>query len=255
MESKKNILILIPARYASTRFPGKPLTLISGKPMIQWTYIHCREAESASVGTGLKFQVAVVTDDERIERAVRDFGGQVLRVDDPVRSGSERVALAYQRYFKEASLVLNVQGDEPFLRGKELVRLAQAHLDSSAPLYTMVQKRRDLASFGDPHRVKVVLSASSGRCWYFSRSPIPFGARQWYLHIGVYSYKLQALEQFVLASPSPHEELEGLEQLRALELGLEVKALEVSENLTALGGVDSPGDIPEGERGPHGQNP
>ena len=123
------ILALIPARFQSTRFPGKPLTPLLNRPMIQWVYENIQS-------DGIK--AVVVTDDERIETAVRGFGGEVVRVDDAVTTGSERIQLAYERHFSQDNfkVVINVQGDEPLLKASELKRLAEFHLQGNYPVST-----------------------------------------------------------------------------------------------------------------------
>ena len=240
---KANILILIPARYASLRFPGKSLAKIHGKSMIERIYHNCLETK----GNGsLHFHVAVVTDDDRIEQEVKGFKGEVFRIDDIVDSGTDRVALAFKRYFKGQNwdLIINMQGDEPLLPGEELERLARAHLASPFPVYTLVKENPIDDHFDDSGKVKTIFCQQNGQCLYFSRNPIPFSAEKWYLHIGVYSYRPAALLQFTQIPPSYYEKLERLEQLRALENGMTVGALETTKTLL---GVDTPDDIVRAE--------
>ena len=134
---KTNVLILIPARYSSSRFPGKPLAVIAGMPMIERVYKNARAASFESSKSGLEFHTAVVTDHIKIEKAVKEFSGNVLRVDDSVRTGTDRAALAFRRHFlqKNFQLVINLQGDEPLLSGKTLFKLAQNHLASFRPYF------------------------------------------------------------------------------------------------------------------------
>lgn len=240
---RPNGLILIPARYASTRFPGKPLALLAGKSMIQRVYENCSS-------TGM--ECCVVTDDERIENHVRSFEGRVCRIDDDVPSGTERIQLAYKRYFsnKNFDLVINVQGDEPLLKAEIINKLAHFHRHSSFDVTTLVKKMPKLeGDFLDPNKVKVVFSEASGRCHYFSRSPVPFvrdekpGIREnshWYLHIGVYSYHPHALNSFCLSAAGYYENLEKLEQLRGLDIGLSYGAVSMTD---FLAGVDTPEDL------------
>jgi 3-deoxy-manno-octulosonate cytidylyltransferase (CMP-KDO synthetase) len=234
-----SIVILIPARYGSSRFPGKPLAKIRGISMIERVYTNCKNSG---------FQTAVVTDNNEIEEHVKKFGGNVLRVDDDVPSGSERIALAYDRYYKNKSvdLVINVQGDEPLLQGDVLKELAKFHLNSAYPIATLIRPRKSSeVDFKNPNVVKALWAEKTGSCLYFSRQSIPYdrdGGREydWFQHVGVYSYKPEALLQFVKLPASKHEELERLEQLRALDHGLSIGAIQTTQKLI---GVDVPEDI------------
>lgn len=245
--SNKRILILIPARFSSSRFPGKPLAMINGRTMIQRVLENCAQTSHP----GFEFSAYVVTDDERIEGHVRTFSSNVVRVDEDVNSGTLRIELAYQRYFKNEhfDLIINVQGDEPLLEGKDLVGLSRFHLASSFDIATLVKKRPGFgAEFSDPNKVKVAMSEQTGRAFYFSRAPIPFKRDQgdnqdtdyWFLHIGVYSYRPAALSAFSRAQESRLENLEKLEQLRALEIGLSMGAFAIASTIM---GVDHPDDI------------
>ena len=235
---RSKILILIPARYASSRYPGKPLAMIKDKPMIAWVYEHALAVQDPA----WEVIVRVVTDDDRIAQTVEG---------DEVSTGTERIFLAYQRYFKteKISLVINLQGDEPLLTPTDLEQLIRYHLASSFSLATMVQKKEAGPDFYDINRVKVIYSPASGECHYFSRAAIP--ARRdgqvthWYLHIGVYSFRPQALEEFCQAGKSYYEDLEKLEQLRAIEHGQTIGAVAIT---TPLQSVDCPADIKEVER-------
>ena len=237
----KKILLFIPARLQASRFPGKLLAPIKNQSLIHRVWQNCRGVSAA----GLSFEVAVVTDSEEIEGHVASFGGRVFRVDDAVSSGSERVFLGWKRFVAEqVELVLNIQGDEPLLLGSDLQNLAQFHLDSDFDIATLVTRRED-AEWQNPHNVKVAWNSASGRCLYFSRSPVPFEAgenpvRQWWHHAGVYSYRPRALEIFCEAPRGECEQREQLEQLRALELGLSIGALSLDKKLV---GVDVPADV------------
>lgn len=244
--SKKRVLILIPARFASTRFPGKPLALISGISMIQRVLTNCSHAHA----TGFEFDSYVVTDDQRVEDHVKTFSENVVRVDDDVISGTLRIELAYKKYFQDKNfdLVINVQGDEPLLDSSDLVRLAKFHLESSFDIATLVKKQIGLTGdFLDPNKVKVAMSEENGRAFYFSRASIPYKRDAndtmndyWFLHIGVYSYKPQALIKFAAHKETRLENREKLEQLRALEIGLSIGAHETE---SVVIGVDVPHDI------------
>lgn len=232
-------VVLIPARYNSSRFPGKPLAPILGVSMIQRVYQNC-EASG--------FECAVVTDDSRIEDHVKAFGGKVLRVDDDVPSGSERIALAYERYYKKDNfeIIINVQGDEPLLDGSILRELARYHTASSDEMATLIRPRSSLEEdFLNPNVVKAVYCEKTKKCLYFSRASLPYSRDaqkdyKWYQHIGVYSYRAEALENFVKLPESLLEKTERLEQLRALENKMSIGAI-ISEQL--LVGVDVLEDI------------
>ena len=234
-----SVVVLIPARFGSSRFPGKPLAQIAGRSMIERVYSNCKASG---------FETAVVTDNEEIETHVKSFGGIVLRVDDDVPSGSERIALAYQRFFEatKADLVINVQGDEPLLKGDVLKELAEFHLKSSYPITTLLRARHvSEEDFKNPNVVKAIWSEQTKQCLYFSRQSLPYdrdGGRDynWYQHIGVYSYRPEALLAFVKMPMSKLEDLEKLEQLRALENGYSLGAILTTQKLM---GVDVPEDI------------
>ena len=234
-----NYLILVPARFGSSRFPGKPLAKINGKSMIEYVMENC---------TKYGFDWSIVTDNEDIEREVLKFGGHVVRVDDDVSTGSERIALAYKRYFsqkKQYEQVINVQGDEPLLTADIIQKIAKEHSQSDFDIYTAVKKRISSDSeFKNPNIVKCIKSSINSQCLYFSRESIPFNKTEekfnWFQHIGLYSYKPTALVSFVGFKESFYEKYEKLEQLRALENGLTIGASEVEVNLI---GVDTPDDI------------
>lgn len=246
--SKKSVLILIPARFASTRFPGKPLAMISGKSMISRVLDNCLKASNPDI----QFEAFVVTDSDEVEAHIKENSGHVVRVDDDVISGTLRIELAYKRFFKAKNydLVINVQGDEPLLEGSDLVRLAEFHLNNPFDITTLVKKQMGFDTvFQDPNKVKVAMSETTGKAFYFSRAAIPFkrdigvdvhGADYWFLHIGVYSYKPDSLSQFAKAPVSRLEDLEKLEQLRALELGMTIGAM---ETMSVVMGVDHPEDV------------
>jgi 3-deoxy-manno-octulosonate cytidylyltransferase (CMP-KDO synthetase) len=238
------VVVLIPARFASSRFPGKPLAMISGKSMIERVFANCKESG---------FPTYVVTDHDGIERHVKEFGGQVLRIDDDVPSGSERIALAFERHLKNENpeLVINVQGDEPLLKGNVLKDLAEFHLDSKFDIATLLRERSVREEdFKNPNVVKAVFSPVSKQCLYFSRQSLPYdrdGGRDysWYQHIGVYSYRPSALMSFVKLPVARLEDLEKLEQLRALENQMTLGAIMTTQKLI---GVDVPDDIKKVER-------
>ena len=237
----ENVLVLIPARYQSTRFPGKPLAKINDKYMIELVYNSCLHPG---------FDVCVVTDDERIEKVVKGFQGQVVRVDDDVQSGTERIYLAYQRAFSEKNYkyIINVQGDEPLVDPQILEDIVNFQMQNEFDIATVVKARKsELDDYINPNNVKAVLCLDSGRCLYFSRSPVPFArdheAREhlvWHHHIGIYSFKVDSLVRFCEKAPSRLELLESLEQLRALEMGMSIGAIVTKKKLM---GVDTEEDI------------
>ena len=253
--SKKRVLILIPARFASSRFPGKPLAMIAGQSMIQRVLLNCLEAVHADI----EFESYVVTDDQKIEDHVKTFSKNVVRVDDDVISGTLRIELAYNRFFKNKNfdLVINVQGDEPLLKAADLVGLAQFHLKKDFDITTLVKKQMSFDNvFNDPNKVKVAMSEETGRAFYFSRAAIPYKRETktsemdyWFLHIGVYSYRPEGLSRFAGAAESRLEYLEKLEQLRALEIGLSIGAYPTT---SLIMGVDHPEDIKKVEEVLHG---
>jgi 3-deoxy-manno-octulosonate cytidylyltransferase (CMP-KDO synthetase) len=233
------VVILIPARFASTRFPAKPLAKILGVSMIERVYKNC-----AASG----FPTFVVTDHNEIESEVKRFGGKALRVDDDVPSGSERIALAFERHCRELKpdLVINVQGDEPLLKGDVLKELAQFHLGSQFDVATIVRERKaSEEDFKNNNVVKAVYVEDTGECLYFSRESLPHdrdgkNQHKWFHHIGVYSYLPEALAAFVKLPMGKLENLEKLEQLRALENGMKIGAVKTTQKLI---GVDVPEDI------------
>jgi 3-deoxy-manno-octulosonate cytidylyltransferase (CMP-KDO synthetase) len=237
-------LVLIPSRYDSSRFPGKPLATFANNSMISHVY---ERAASLKQLMGGEIEVAVVTDDDRIENHLKAKGQNVVRVDDPVESGTERIFLAWQRYFKERSFdfIINVQGDEPLLEGRDLQELLEFHHKSVFDIATIVSEKTDFSEFGDPNRVKAVYEKEDGRCHYFSRASVPHDRdggllKSWYLHIGVYSYRVDALKKFCKNPVSELERIEKLEQLRALGLGLTLGAVQAKHEFI---GVDLPEDI------------
>lgn len=238
------VLVLIPARYASSRFPGKPLAVISKKSMIQRVYDNCSKINADLPGS----LVSVVTDDDRIEKHVLGFGGNVVRVDDDVPSGSERIALALERFYsdQEWDLVINVQGDEPLIESDLLFRLASYHSSSRFDMTTVVKPFSGFTDeHKDPNKVKAIFSPIKGQCLYFSRARLPYYREEkqeqsWHLHIGIYSFRPKVLKEFCKLSDSYYENIEKLEQLRALENGYTIGAIETEMTLM---GVDVPSDI------------
>ena len=234
-----NVFGIIPARYASSRFPGKPLAQIAGKPMVQWVYERVRSSEVSGL--------AVATDDERIAQCVRGFGGQVVMTSPDHASGTDRcgeAALSMQPADKD--VVINIQGDEPLISPREIHLLASAFEDRSVQIATLVNPFQDDTLLHNPNVVKVV-KAKNGNVLYFSRSPVPYlresGAtppKNYYRHIGVYAYRYGVLKDIVKLPTSELENSEKLEQLRWLENGYTIRALECDYQGI---GVDTPEDL------------
>jgi 3-deoxy-manno-octulosonate cytidylyltransferase (CMP-KDO synthetase) len=218
-----SVLCVIPARYGSKRFPGKPLASKTGKPLIQHVYETARRARRVD-------EVLVATDDRRIQAAVEAFGGRAARTRPDHGCGTDRVAEAAAR-FPEAEIVLNLQGDEPDLAPKWLDRLvALMQADAGIELATLAGPL-DADGAGDPNQVKVVLDAR-GDALYFSRAFIPWArdgegsrAAALLLHHGVYGFRAGALQEFARMPPTPLERTEKLEQLRWLEHGRRIRVL------------------------------
>ncbi|MEL7059154.1 MAG: 3-deoxy-manno-octulosonate cytidylyltransferase [Acidobacteriota bacterium] len=232
----------IPARFASTRLPGKPLIELAGEPMIRHVV---RRAEEA----GVFERVVVLTDDERIASAAESFGGDVEMTPAECASGTDRIAWATRRW-PAAGAVVNIQGDEPLVDPAALARLGRCLAGrDGAPQADMVTLAAPLegARIDDPNVVKVVCR-SDGRALYFSRSPIPHrrhpdeGGAEALHHVGVYGYRRDVLLHLAALRPSPLERAEGLEQLRALEHGVDLVVLSLDQ--PAVPGVDTEDDVP-----------
>ena len=228
-------LCVIPARYASTRLPGKPLADICGKPMI------CRVLERASRAQKPE-KVIVATDDERIYDAVRAEGGEALltRADHP--TGTDRLAEVAEAY-PEVDLIVNVQGDEPLIEPSVIDDLiAPFEMDENLPMATVMVRMEDAAEQLNPNNVKVVVD-KLGYALYFSRSLVPYpraAAGPVYKHIGIYAYRRDFLLRYARLEPTPLERAESLEQLRALEYGYGIRVLETDCRFV---GVDTPEDL------------
>jgi 3-deoxy-manno-octulosonate cytidylyltransferase (CMP-KDO synthetase) len=229
--------VVIPARYASSRFPGKPLAEIGGRPMV----VHVCERARASGA----LQVAVATDDERIANAVRAAGHRVLMTRADHASGTDRLAeAAAQLGLAADAIVVNVQGDEPLIAPGLIAEVA-AVLERSpqASMSTACHAIHDEASLANPNVVKVVLDAQ-GYALYFSRSRIPFprdAAPETYRHLGIYAYRAAFLAQYTQLAPSPLEIAEALEQLRALWHGFRIAVTVTDREVPP--GVDTPSDL------------
>ena len=219
-------IAIIPARYASTRFPAKPLALLGGKPIIQRVY----ERVSQAFG-----HVCVATDDDRIYKAVKSFGGQVVMTSTSHRSGTDRCYEAYGKLGIEADVVVNVQGDEPFIDLSQLEEIKRCFDDATTQIATLVKPFAADAPFeaiANPNSPKVVVS-NDDYALYFSRSVIPYlrgipqeewVAKHRYLkHIGLYAYRTEVLKDITSMPQGELEQCESLEQLRWLQAGLRIK--------------------------------
>lgn len=222
---------VIPARYGSTRFPGKPLALIKGRPMIQWVYEAARGARRLE-------RVIVATDDERIVAACRGFGAEAVMTSPDLRSGTERVAEVSHNI--DNKIIINIQGDEPLLSSGLIDRLVEALQDPAVRMASLMRRETDLSLLADPNRVKVVVD-KAGWALYFSRSGLPSGAGDYFFqHIGIYGYRKELLREFCAWPPTRLERTERLEQLRALENGVRIKMVETDHPALS---VDVPQDI------------
>ena len=237
------ILGVLPSRWGSTRFPGKPLHLIAGKPLIQHVWERCQQCSRLD-------EVIVATDDERIRDAVIAFGGKVAMTSPDHPTGTDRIAEA-ARAVPQATHIVNIQGDEPLIDPALIDELAAAM--AADPTLDMATAANPLdpadPAVQDPNVVKVAI-ALDGRALYFSRSPLPFFRNPVeglpvLRHKGIYAYQRSFLERFVMWPPSPLEKAESLEQLRALENGASIKVLITSDTSP---GVDTPEQAREIER-------
>lgn len=252
MEQKQYTYIgIIPARYASTRFPGKPLVDICGKPMIQRVYEQARKVLAI---------VIVATDDERIRACVQGFGGQVVMTSPSHKCGTDRVEEAYEIYMAAQTrplpddevVVINIQGDEPFIQPFQIEAIMSCFPTEIATLVKPFTAEDTLEDLMNPNSPKVVFSGQTGEAIYFSRSVIPYlrgvDKSEWllhgkfYRHIGMYAYRADVLKRITHMSQTPLELAESLEQLRWIEKGVKVKVA-VCDAYSM--GIDTPEDLQE----------
>jgi 3-deoxy-manno-octulosonate cytidylyltransferase (CMP-KDO synthetase) len=244
-------IVVIPARYASTRFPGKPLALLKGLPLIQHVYQNSLNARLAS-------EVIVATDSETIFETVMSFGGKAVITSPDHQSGTDRIAEVAAAM--NCDIMVNVQGDEPLIRPEMIDAVISVLDDNRASLGTLAIPIRDSREIFDPNVVKVVFDAE-GFAWYFSRAPIPYHRDEWndplaqsremraksdlvvrdcFKHVGIYSYRRDVLLKLSSLPPARLELIEKLEQLRAIENGFRIKVRETSFETI---GVDTPQDL------------
>ena len=231
---------VIPARYRSKRFDGKALALLGGRPMIQHVYEKARRASRLA-------ELVVATDDERIANVIQGIGGKALMTSPDHPSGTDRVAEAAAAI--EADVVVNIQGDEPFISAKAIDQAVEPFLErEDVEMTTLMRAIEDEETLRDPNVVKVVVDRD-GFALYFSRSPIPFARRserfQAYEHIGLYAYRKDFLLAFARLAPTELEYTEGLEQLRALEHGYRILAVATTHHVGVS--VDTPTDLAKAE--------
>jgi 3-deoxy-manno-octulosonate cytidylyltransferase (CMP-KDO synthetase) len=244
--------VIIPARFASTRLPGKPLLDIAGKPMVQHVYERAKQSDAE--------QVIIATDDERIADVASGFGAQVCMTSSAHESGTDRLQEVVETLgFSQQDIVVNVQGDEPLIPPAVINQVASNLAnDQQAAIATLVEKITDTETVFDVNAVKVVMDKNN-RALYFSRAPMPWFRDGWqsavndaanqplpssvnyYRHIGIYAYRVSFLHQFVTWEASPLELTEKLEQLRAMENGALILAEESIEAIPA--GVDTEHDL------------
>lgn len=234
-------IAIIPARYESTRFPGKPLALLKGKPMVQWVYENVVNAVE---------KVWVATDDDRILNATKGFGGQAIKTMTTHQSGTDRCAEAAQKLAEryDFDVVINVQGDEPFIQ-KEQIELLKSCFSGETQIATLIKKIESTEELLNPNRPKVVID-NKKNALYFSRSPIPYirnaGKNDWlqhqifWAHVGMYAYKTDVLQKITCLKQGKLELAESLEQLRWIENGFKISTVETTYQSV---GIDTPEDM------------
>ena len=241
-------IAIIPARYASTRFPGKPLAILGGKTVIQRVYEQVKKALD---------NVVVATDDQRIFNHVIDFGGKAVMTGTNHRSGTDRCWEAFLNNRGNEDIIINVQGDEPFIRPEQIETIKQCFKDETTDIATLVKPFNPLGSYEElenPNTAKVVFD-SNMNALYFSRSIIPYlrgvdktvwpSKHQYFTHLGMYAYRADVLKQITEFAPSSLEIAESLEQLRWLENGLKIK-VGITQHSSI--GIDTPNDLERAEQ-------
>ncbi len=230
--------IVIPARFSSTRFPGKLLALLSGKPVIRWVVENALEVKEC--------KIVLATDSEKIAEVISDLKDvRVIMTPSDIPSGTDRVAFAVKD-LPSPEFVINLQGDEPLLSSELIEILLENHLESDLDIFTLARKLREDEDPSDQNLVKVVFDRY-GKALYFSRSPVPFYKKtsgDYFIHIGIYSYRYNSLEKFISLSQSPLERAEKLEQLRALENEMSIGVKVVDYNGV---GIDTEDDLRRAE--------
>ncbi len=232
------VMGIIPARYASTRFPGKPLAMLNGRPMIQHVY-------DRAVRSTLLTDVIVATDDQRIYDIIKEFGGEAIMTSPNHATGTDRIAEVAAK-MTGVDIIVNIQGDEPLIDPASIDAAIQPMLiEPMIPMVSLMAALNDPKRAADPNVVKVVVD-NDNFALYFSRSPIPYlrdgaiSASQWKKHIGLYAFRRNFLLKYAAMQPTNLEQIEKLEQLRALENGYKIKMVEVEDHSI---GVDTPEDF------------
>jgi len=235
------ILGIIPARYASTRFPGKPLVDIAGKSMIQRVYEQAKKCAQLS-------EVIVATDDDRIFEHVQGFGGKTVMTSSTHQSGTDRCAEVAEKH-PEYDVIINIQGDEPYIDPEQISKLISCFNDTDTQLATLIKKVSNEQELHSTNSPKVIINKNS-EAIYFSRSPLPHIRGQepqnwlqhftYFKHIGIYGYRADILKQITKLPVSPLEKAESLEQLRWIENGYKIKVAETEIETIA---IDTPEDL------------
>ena len=242
------VLAIIPARYASTRFPAKPLAQLGGKPIVQRVYEQVKKVVE---------RVVVATDDERIFDAIVSFGGEVVMTSPNHKSGTDRCAEAYEKLGYEADIIINVQGDEPFIATEQIETLVKCFENKAIDIATLVKPfsaEGGIDALENPNSPKVVMN-EQGEAIYFSRSVVPYlrdvERSEWlkhhtfYKHIGIYAFRAKTLGEITQLAQSPLEKAEKLEQLRWLENGYKI-GVGITDIETI--GIDTPEDLERAEQ-------
>lgn len=241
---KNDFIGIIPARYSSTRFPGKPLSILGGKPVIQRVY----EQTSKVLNN-----VCVATDDERIYNKVIEFGGNAVMTRADHKSGTDRIAEAYEKIGKPYKVVINIQGDEPFIHPEQIESVMECFDDKDVEIATLGKRFTSMEAVQNPNSPKIVVD-NRGFAMYFSRSVIPFvrgveegewlGRYPFLKHLGLYAYRVDVLKAITALPQSSLEKAESLEQLRWLQNGFRIK---VAETEFETVGIDTPEDLKRAE--------
>ena len=237
------IIGIIPARFASTRFPGKPLAGVKGKPMIQRVYEQAKKCKALS-------EVVVATDDKRIEAVVKNFKGKVILTSSKHESGTDRCFEALKKIgVKKFDAVINIQGDEPFIHPEQISKVANCFKDKNVQLATLAMKMKSIHELTNHNTIKVIISKKK-EAIYFSRTVIPYyrgkdfseslKCHAYYKHVGIYGYRSDILAEVTKLKRSPLEIAESLEQLRWLENGYKIK-VELTEHESYS--IDTPEDL------------